>query len=29
MQRILHAFQFALDYQLYWKLRMGICKWGG
>ena len=29
VQRILHAYQFALDYPLYWKLRIGVCKWGG
>lgn len=29
MQRIVHAYQFALDYPLYWKLRIGVCKWGG
>ena len=29
IQRILHAYQFALDYPLYWKLRIGVCKWGG
>lgn len=29
IKRILHAYQFALDYPLYWKLRIGVCKWGG
>lgn len=29
IKRILHAYQFALDYPLYWKLRIGVCKWRG